>query len=627
MEGYLKVLKKKFNHDSFRDKQYNIIKHIIDNKGDICAIMFTGAGKSLCYQYPPVYLNKTAIVVSPLISLMNDQQMKMDELGIPTACLNSTIKDRQIIASDILKNKYRIVYTTPEYISGRTTFIKQLEEKNIVCLFGIDEAHCISSWGCDFRTSYRSLSDIKNIVPNVPILAMTATATEMVQTDIIKSLKLLNPLIIKTTFDRPNLNISIKPKKSLQSDLSILSDNMPTIVYCQTRKNTEIISKLLNNKNIKSGSYHAGMKVEDREKVHNDFSNNKIKCVVATIAFGMGIDKIVRRVVHYGIPKDIESYYQEIGRAGRDGKLADCVLYYSQSDTNINNYLINQIEDQNYRKYKQKLGNKMKEYIFYQGCRRVYILNYFGEEYEKKNCSLCDNCKIKPQENKKDFTKDAKILMGTIIKTNATYGSSMIIDIIRGAKQKKIQEQYKKIKEYGLGSKHSKEWWKILCQLLIIEELICENTIQRGYGCTLGITNKGNKWIRSKNRLELNIPNNLMEVLTEEPKINIPNKTSKTIDVTYNMLNNMSIEEIAKTRHISVNTIENHIIECYKEGKEINFEKIGFNTKKYKKIKKVIGEFDNPRLRDIKQSLPEEYTYLDIKISFAIIESRKSVTT
>ncbi|NIO44954.1 MAG: RecQ family ATP-dependent DNA helicase, partial [Candidatus Aenigmarchaeota archaeon] len=418
-------------------------------------------GKSLCYQFPAVYLDKTTIVVSPLISLMNDQLVKMEELGISTICLNGTVKNKQKIISNIMQNKYRIVYTTPEYISGRKDFLTNLYKFGVVCLFAIDESHCLSHWGCDFRPSYRTLSEIKKLLPDVPMLALTATATPVVQRDIIKTLGLTNPLVVKTTFDRPNLKITIRVKTKLKDDLvPILEDCQTSIVYCQTRKETEKISNLLDKCGIKSGTYHAGMGDDEREEIHEEFINDDIDCIVATVAFGMGIDKTIRRVVHYGVPKDIESYYQEIGRAGRDRKPAECILFYSQGDSGINNYLLSQIKNQSYRNYRLKLADRMKRFLYNQTCRRKYILSYFGEEYQKDNCGACDNCLTKNRKTvTRDFSKEGLWFLDAMYKTGNVYGSGIIIDLLRGSNSKRIPQKYKKLKEYGMGSQYSKDWW------------------------------------------------------------------------------------------------------------------------------------------------------------------------
>jgi len=495
-KDYITVLKEHFHFNQFRDKQLEIIKSVIIDKKDICAIMFTGAGKSLCYQFPPVYTNKVSIVVSPLIALMDDQKIKLDKLGVPSICLNGTVRAKDKIKSDILANKYRIVYTTPEYIVTQKDFLIELLDNDIIMMIAIDESHCVSTWGHDFRDSYRQLYGLKTWLPNIPILAMTATATIKVQDDIIKTLKLNDPIIVKTTFDRPNLYIEIKLKTNPINDLvKLLNDKDPAIIYCQTRKDTEQISNILEKKGIICAAYHAGMTCVERESVHMDFVSNLIDCIVATVAFGMGIDKVIRKVIHYGIPKDIESYYQEIGRAGRDGLHSICYMFYSPSDFSNGGYFINKITNQAYMLHRTKLLDIMKKYIYINGCRRQYILTYFDEEYDKDNCNMCDNCVRNVVINKVDFTQEAVLLLYVIYETGSYYGIKMMIDVLRGSGSKKIPYDFKKLCVYGMGTTHSDIWWKIFSRMLININYLKEKPISGGHSFSICRTITARKWL------------------------------------------------------------------------------------------------------------------------------------
>lgn len=497
MNGYITTLKKYFKFDSFRDNQLKIIKSVLVKKKDVNATMFTGAGKSLCYQFPAIHKNKVSIVISPLIALMNDQCIKMSDIGVPAVCLNSTACGKKQIMNDILDNKYRLVYITPESAVHYENFFRKLSVNDLLVMIAIDESHCTSTWGHDFRPSYRKLSCIKKWLPDIPIVALTATATEKVERDIIKSLQLKRPLIVRTTFDRPNLYIRVLPKsgKPLDDLLPLVEDGKPSIIYCQTRKETEKIANMLKDNDIKCDAYHAGLIHADRMSVHRDFIDDKIACVVATIAFGMGIDKIVRKVIHFGMPKNVESYYQEIGRAGRDGKKSKCFLYYALNDLNITGYFIKQIKDVVRRNYEKELVQLMKQYVYSTECRRKFILRYFSEDYEKDDCHNCDNCLNKNKFVKHNITEDAILMLQTIFETGNTYGSTMLANILRGSKAKTVPFKFRRLKTYGEGMKRSAKWWKLFSKILIDLKLIDEIENDDGFGCTLSATNDAKKWL------------------------------------------------------------------------------------------------------------------------------------
>lgn len=508
---YNQTLKKYFGFDNFRDKQLDIINAIIKDGRDVCAIMFTGAGKSLCYQFPAIHTDKIVIVISPLISLMDDQIMKLDELDIPAICLNSTVKNKPAVKKSIILGEYNVVYMTPEYLVTQESFFETLSETDLLLAVFIDESHCVSTWGNDFRESYKRLGCIRDWLPDTPIVALTATATEKVQNDIIKVLQLKKPLLIKTSFDRPNLKICVSKKSgSALNDIHpFIKNGDRTIIYCQTRKMTDELTELFQNHNIECGGYHAGMEDGERKRIHIAFTEGELTCIIATVAFGMGIDTNIKNVIHYGIPKDLESYYQEIGRAGRSGEAATCQIFYDLKDNNTNDYFINQIINPNYRKHRIEIANTMKKYIFLQECRRKFILNYFGEEYQKDNCDNCDNCLNENKDIiKKDFTKEILLFLQTVDKFNGDYGCGTIIDIIRGSKAKKITCQMKKFKTYGQGGDKSVNWWKILARIITNHELVREKSITGGHGFTIKISTEGKKWLTDEGRKKMifNVP-------------------------------------------------------------------------------------------------------------------------
>lgn len=476
----LVLLKKIFGHDSFRPRQYEIINRIINGE-DICAIQPTGLGKSLCYQLPAIYLDRPAIIISPLISLMDDQRMILEELGITSCCYNSNVMLKNKMKRDIMQAKYQFVYITPESLVSMKTFLVELEEKQGISLIAIDEAHCISSYGFDFRKAYRELTFLKEILPKIPILAVTATATTIVGKDICKVLNMKTTEPIKASFDRPNLYIEVRTKsKDISQDIIPIIHKYgdePIIIYCISRKETVKIAEILKVHKIKCGIYHALLNVDEKLQTHHDFINNKIKVVVATIAFGMGINKSnVRSVIHYGSPKNLEGYYQEIGRAGRDGEKAYCFLFYNKRDFMIQKHFIEQINDTAYKKVQYKLLEVMERFVQTKLCRRKILLEYFDDN-AVNHCDFCDNCcgNNKPMEveiitTEQDVQAESKMLIDlieSVSDSGKNFGLNMYINVLRGSANKSINETMRKNKFYGRGKHKSASWWKELGDNLV----------------------------------------------------------------------------------------------------------------------------------------------------------------
>lgn len=470
-----RLLNMVYGFDSFRSKQYEIINRIINGE-DVCAIMPTGIGKSLCYQMPAIYLDKPAIIVSPLISLMNDQKINLSNLGISSCCYNSSVSDKYQMKKDILQYKYRFIYITPESCITIKNFLIELEKKLGISLIAIDEAHCISSYGFDFRKSYRDLSFIKEILPNTPILAVTATATKLVSEDICKVLGFKNYTLIRTSFDRPNLYLEVKTKGKMEIDIIPIIQkfhDQSIIIYCLTKKNTVKIAEILKMYQIPYGIYHADLDDNEKKKTHHRFLKNKIRVVVATIAFGMGINKMdVRVVIHYGAPKNIEGYYQEIGRAGRDGEKSYCYMFYNYQDFVIQETFISNCNDPIYQKNQYKLLTEMKKYVSTKQCRRKVLLGYFDEEFPG-NCNFCDNCcngSIKINnliKCKQNVQKETKLLLDLIESLKKNFGLGMYINILRGSKNKNIPIAIIPKEYHGAGKHRSFDWWKELGEHLI----------------------------------------------------------------------------------------------------------------------------------------------------------------
>jgi ATP-dependent DNA helicase RecQ len=389
------VLKNYFGYDEFRPLQEDIVKSVLSGR-DVFVHMATGMGKSICFQVPALMLPGVTLVISPLIALMKDQVDSLNANGVAAEYINSSLKDGEIrdIMDRVKDDEVKLLYIAPERFSSEQfcNFLKEVQ----VSLIAIDEAHCISTWGHDFRKDYRNLNKLRTKFPGVPIIALTATATEKVKRDIISQLRLTDEEVFVSSFDRENLSYHVKSKTNSFSKLvDVLTDHRgePSIVYCFSRKDCMKISKKLNLMRFRSVPYHAGLPQKTREKNQEKFINDKVDIVVATIAFGMGIDKPdVRLVVHYTFPKSVEGYYQEIGRAGRDGLESDCVMFYSKRDAFNHEFFIRKLYGEDAKRAAKVKLNEMIGYCEDLKCRRKFLLGYFGEDYANENCGNCDVC-------------------------------------------------------------------------------------------------------------------------------------------------------------------------------------------------------------------------------------------
>ena len=479
------ALKAVFGYDSFRQGQESVINAVLDGR-DILAVMPTGAGKSLCYQVPAMLLSGITLVISPLISLMQDQVKALNEAGVDAAFINSSLSEKEM--HDTFKNaskgQYKIIYVAPERLmsEGFVRLAKGVE----ISMITVDEAHCISQWGQDFRPSYMDIAEFVNVLDKRPIIsAFTATATQNVREDIICSLGLTNPYFLVTGFDRENLFFQVdKPKSKDRFILDYLDRHKGEsgIIYCATRKNVDSLYTLLKKRNISVAKYHAGMSIEERKQMQDDFVFDYTSIVIATNAFGMGIDKSnVRFVIHYNMPSSMENYYQEAGRAGRDGLNSECILLFSPQDIIINRFLlehkdfsdIDPTDAMTIRERDIKRLQIMEGYCYTTECLRNYILKYFGEN-PKKLCDDCGNCLR--QFETLDMTDEAKKIINCIYESRGRYGKNIIMDTVLGAKTARLEEiGASKYKSYGVLESSNKTLLRRL-----IEELLLEGYIQTG---------------------------------------------------------------------------------------------------------------------------------------------------
>ncbi|CAL8160271.1 unnamed protein product [Prunus armeniaca] len=501
MQSMQTVLKQYFGFSSFRPYQKDVIEKIIEGN-DSLIVMATGSGKSLCYQVPPLVVGKTGVVVSPLISLMQDQVMSLKQRGIRAEFMGSSQTD-STVQNRAESGQFDILYMTPEKACLiPASFWSKLLSVGI-CLFAVDEAHCISEWGHDFRVEYKKLDKLRGILVDVPFIALTATATEKVRTDIVNSLKMQNPYVTIGSFDRPNLFYGVKSFNRGQSFVHELVQEVSkfvrrdgsTIVYCTTIKDVEQVFKSLKELGIKAGIYHGQMDSKARAESHRLFTRDELDVMVATIAFGMGIDKPnIRQVIHYGCPKSLESYYQESGRCGRDGVASVCWLYYTRSDFAKSDFYVGELQTESQRRAVVESLMAAQQYCLLTTCRRKFLLGHFGEKVLADKCGICDNCISSKRE--RDMSREAFLLMACIQSCGSKWGLNMPVDILRGSRAKKIIDpQYDKLPLHGLGKDYSSNWWKALGYQLISSGYLMEtvNDIYR----TVSVSPKGYQFLSS----------------------------------------------------------------------------------------------------------------------------------
>ena len=494
------LLKKHYGYDSFRPMQAEIIECVMAKK-NVVVLMPTGGGKSICFQIPALLLKGLCVVVSPLISLMKDQVDALNANNIPAAYLNSSLhyREEEDIILQCLHGQIKLLYISPERLVQE---VGGLLKRLPVELFAVDEAHCISSWGHDFRPEYTQLKLLKENFPAIPVIALTATADKATRKDIIKQLNLSDPQVFITSFNRPNLNLSVKsgirPKERIKEIVKFIAERQDEsgIIYCLSRQTTEKVAEALKAHGITAGCYHAGLPASERSKVQDDFINDKLQVVCATVAFGMGIDKSnVRWVIHFNLPKNIEGYYQEIGRAGRDGLNSDTVLYYNVADLVM---LTKFAQEGNLARINLQKLKRMQQFAEADICRRKILLSYFGET-TLENCGNCDVCENPRQHF--DGTLLVQKALSALLRMQEKVGIAMLIDVLRGStKGELVEHGYNKIKTYGAGADISyANWEQYVLQMLNLGFI----EIAYDEGSVLKVTDIGKEIVFGKCKAEL----------------------------------------------------------------------------------------------------------------------------
>jgi len=513
----LETLQHYFGHQSFRNQQEEVIDAILNGQ-DVLMILPTGGGKSLCYQLPSLLMDGVTIVVSPLLALMHDQVVALQENGISSAMLSSmqTSQETKEIAKSLYQNRIKLLYVAPERLmqEGFLNFIMDLD----INFFVVDEAHCVSEWGHEFREHYRMLSQLKISFPSTPISAFTATATPLVREDIVSNLQLQNPKIVTGSLFRSNLTITAQHRQSdgRRQLINFLKEQgeVEGIVYAFSRKQTEAVAKYLKKKGYKAEAFHAGLANDIKKRVYSDFVADNINIVVATIAFGMGIDKSnIRFVVHMNMPKTLENYYQEIGRAGRDGLDANTLLLFSAQDIVQQKSFIDDLPDSPYKTNAYEKINTISRFSDSESCRHQQIATYFHDNIEPcKN--RCDNC-ITPDRNSIDITQDARKLLSAIYRTKQSFGMHYVVDVLRGSKEQRIlNNSHNQLSVYGIGENYSKPQW-----LAISDKLLELGAVSIGDYKVYSLTSRGVSILKGEEKVTIRENRLILKKVKEKKKV------------------------------------------------------------------------------------------------------------
>lgn len=470
------VLKQVFGYETFRSGQETVIEAVLNGR-DAVALMPTGGGKSLCYQLPALMLPGVTVVVSPLVSLMDDQVSAMQAMGVSAGAIHSGMQGAEVmqVLRDLQDGRIRLLYAAPERVLT-PAFAERLQTLQ-VSLLAVDEAHCISQWGHDFRPEYGRLGELRQLLPHTPMLALTATADHVTRDDILQRLQLREPQVFQSSFDRPNIRYLVQEKfKPLKQVVEYVKAQrgVSGIIYCGSRKKTEELALKLQVEGVRSAAYHAGLPHEEKRQTLHGFLRDDIDVVVATIAFGMGINKPnVRFVLHYDIPRSVEAYYQETGRAGRDGVASEAVMFYEPGDAAWIWRLFDEQPDSERLRVERQKFQAMTSFAEAQTCRRLVLLNYFGE-YREQPCGNCDLCLNPPQQY--DGTVDAQKALSCVYRTGQQFGVNHIVEVLRGAQTQRIKQQrHDELTTYGIGKEQSAEHWVSVIRQLIHRGLLIQD--------------------------------------------------------------------------------------------------------------------------------------------------------
>lgn len=624
------LLKQHFGFDDFRPLQKDIVSHITDG-GDAVVLMPTGGGKSLCYQLPALTFDGLTLVVSPLIALMKDQVDRLQANGIPAAVLNSSLHADEVIQvkTDLREEKLKMLYVAPERLAI-DEFRDFLRQFKISCI-AIDEAHCISQWGHDFRPSYLKLKTLRENFPSARLIALTATATPRVRKDIAGHLRMKKPRLFVSSFNRPNLHYDIQPKENALGELTRLLQsepykNSPAIIYCYSRNETEEMAGYLCSKGFKAEAYHAGLDPQRRHDIQDRFINDQTPVITATIAFGMGIDKPdIRLVAHYALPGSMENYYQETGRAGRDGEPARCVLFYSYADKSKQEYFIRKITNFAERRRSAAKLDKMVSFCESYLCRRKFLLEYFGERYDKNNCQMCDRC---TESSRDEFDADeiTRAILNCVAQTKQRFGQTYIVEILRGSRnQRVLQNRHHKLTPHGRGSSFSDKQLREIIGLLIQKKLLIKTADEYP---VIQLTQEGKDYLEGSTPLmlpQLRHDQSKKSVSLARPTSN-PGllKRDSTYEKTLALIKQKpTLDEMSNRRGLSVGTILTHLEKISGQDPDWDISHLRPPLPEFKRIEAAFAKAQTWKLAPVKALLGDDYSYEKIRLARIFLNQQK----